>query len=66
MALDNLPRSQGVPPSIHVGPSRAPKRQRSPENSTKNQIDIASTRQLCVDGKIYELIDISNEEVPFP
>lgn len=65
MALDNLPRSDGVPPSLAVGPSRPPKRPRSPEISKKKQIDIASARQLCIDGKIYELIDISNDEVPF-
>lgn len=80
MALDNLPHSEGVPPplavrpsegvppSLAVGPSqpRKLKRPRSPEISAKNQVDIASARQLCIDGKIYELIDISNDEVPFP
>jgi hypothetical protein len=66
MALDNLPPSEGVPPSLAVVRIRPPKRPHSPEISRKKTIDIASARQLCIDGKIYELIDISNDEVPFP
>jgi hypothetical protein len=59
MALTNSPNSALVQ-------TRGTKRRSSPEISTEKSIDIAFARQLCIDGKIYELIDISNVEVSFP
>lgn len=67
--LDNQ-RGEALSKSVHtslaIGPSRRPKRALSPGSSAKNPIDLTSARQICIHGKFYELIDISNDEVPIP
>lgn len=47
------------PPSV----TRRLKRTRSPGGSPRNPIDLTSAHQVCVDGKMYEIIDLSQDEV---
>jgi hypothetical protein len=49
--------------SLVTRPSRPLKRAHSPGSSARNMTDLSSARQLCMDGKMYELIDLSNDEV---
>jgi hypothetical protein len=41
------------------------KRARSPGRSAENQIDLTSARQLCINGAMLEIIDLSIDEVRF-
>lgn len=50
--------------SPSIRPSRPSKRAPSP-GSLPDAIDLSSARQLCMGGKMYELIDLTNDEVWF-
>jgi hypothetical protein len=57
-----------IPPDVGGGPAPPPqvaqplKRGRSPGSSVRNPIDLTSGRQICVDGKMCELIDLSQDK----
>jgi hypothetical protein len=56
-------------PSVHSGRTpklpitRPKKRRRSPGGSVLNPIDLTSERHICINGKICELIDLSEDMV---
>jgi hypothetical protein len=43
--------------------TRPTKRRRSPSSSARNPIDLASEHQICINGKMCELIDLSEDKV---
>ena len=43
--------------------TRPTKRRHSPGSSVKNPIDLTSERQMCINGKMCELIDLSEDKV---
>jgi hypothetical protein len=57
-----------VPPDVSGGQAPPPqlgqplKRGRSPGGSVNNPIDLTSERQICVNGKMCELIDLSQDK----
>lgn len=59
-------------PNVHGGHTpvlqvtRPTKRRCSPGSSVRNPIDLASERQICINGKMCELIDLSGDKVLSP
>lgn len=68
MALNSLNTStnnSSAPPPLVTLPSKDLKRGLSPESSVENPTNPTSARQICIDGTMYELIDLTNDEVRF-
>jgi hypothetical protein len=53
-------RSGRTPPPVVP---RRPKRARSLGGSVRDPIELASERQLCIGGEMWELIDLTEDEV---
>jgi hypothetical protein len=60
----SCPTGSSTSLTIVVPPRRPLKRPLSPERSS-TMIDLSSVRHLCIDGKIYEVIDLMDDEVRF-